>query len=86
MSENKPPFVIHVDGQEFKVDQTTMSGADIKRLAGKDATYQLFLEGKGNEPDQVIPDSRSVAVQNGLHFYAIPAATFGSYGSSRRTV
>jgi len=43
MSENHPPFVIHVDGKEFKVEKTTLSGAEIKTLVGKDNSYQLFL-------------------------------------------
>ncbi len=77
MADNQPPFTIHVDGQLFKVDKGTMSGAEIKALAGKDASYQLFQELPGNEPDKLIPDNESVSMRNGLQFYTVPPATFG---------
>lgn len=73
-----PPFVIHVDGKQFKVDQTTLSGAQIKALVGKDATYQLFQELKGHDSDKPIGDNESVLIQNGEHFYTIPPATLGN--------
>ncbi len=76
MSERKPPFVIHIDGHEYKVQETTASGAQLKQLAGKDASYQLFLEEKDN-PDKLIGDTTSVTMENGLHFYTMPPATFG---------
>jgi len=78
MADNHPPFTIHVDAQVFKVDKATMNGAEIKALAGKDASYQLFEELPGNEPDKLIPDNESVTMKNGLHFYTVPPATFGS--------
>ena len=55
-----------------------MTGVQIKALAGKDAQYQLFLEQKGNDPDKIIGDHDSVQMENGLHFYTVPAATFGA--------
>ncbi len=69
--------VIHVDNKEFKVEQTTMSGAQIKALVQKDSTYQLFEELKGSEQDRLIADTESVSIRNGLHFYTVPPATFG---------
>ena len=77
MPEHPVHFTIHVDGKEFKVDQATMSGAQIKALVGKDATYQLFEELPGNEPDKLITDTESVNIKNGQHFYTVPPATFG---------
>ncbi len=77
MSENHPPFVIHVDGKEFKVEKTTLSGAEIKTLVGKDTSYQLFLERAGGEPDLLVNDSDAVTIKNGLHFYTVPPATLG---------
>lgn len=73
-----PPFVIHVDGIEFKVDQTTLSGAQIRALVGKDSTYQLFQELGGNQPDKPIPDAETVRIHNGEHFYTVPPATLGT--------
>lgn len=75
---NPREFVIHVDAAQFKVADTTMNGAQIKALAGKDPQYQLFLEKKGNDPDQLIADTYSVVIENGQHFYTVPPATFGA--------
>jgi len=69
--------VIHIDNQQHKVDVTSMSGAQLKALAGRDATYQLFLEEKGNEPDRLIQDTDSIQLRNGMHFYTVPPATLG---------
>ena len=73
----KNEFVIHIDGTEFKVESPTLSGAELKALVSKDATYQLFLELPGNDPDKLIVDSEAVALKNGQHFYTLPPATLG---------
>ena len=70
-------FVIHIDGQQFKVESPTMSGAQLKALVQKDATYQLFEELKGNDPDRLISDTEAITMANGLHFYTVPPATLG---------
>lgn len=75
--EHPKEFVIHVDNTEFKVSQSSMTGAQLKALVGKDATYQLFEEVGGNDPDKLIGDTTSVQIRNGLHFYTIPPATLG---------
>ena len=71
-------FEIHIDGQHFSVEQTTMSGAQLKALVGKDASYQLFEELSGNQPDRPILDTDAVTMKTGLHFYTVPPATFGA--------
>lgn len=70
-------FQIHVDGNHFTVTQTSMTGAQIKGLVGKDAQYQLFLEQTGDEPDRPIADTEGVSIRNGMHFYTVPSASFG---------
>lgn len=77
MSEHKPPFEIHIDNRLFKVEQASMTGAELKALAGLDATYQLFLEEKGDKADRQIADNEPVRMENGLHFFASQPATFG---------
>ena len=74
--KEKDKFVIHIDGQNYDVTQKTLMGAQIKALAHKDAQYQLFLE-KGNKPDRLIGDNDTVQMENGLHFYTVPPASFG---------
>jgi len=71
-------FEIHIDGQRFAVEKPSMLGAEIKALVHKDASYQLFEELPGNEPDRLISDTDAVQMRNGLHFYTVPPATFGA--------
>lgn len=70
-------FQIIIDSKHYTVEKTSMTGAEIKALAGIDPQYQLFLEMHGNEDDKTIGDGEAVAIKNGLHFFAIPATTFG---------
>ncbi len=69
-------FVIFIDDQQYHTEQSTMTGAAIKALAGKDASYQLFEEREGGE-DQQIADDKSVAIKDDMRFYTVPPATFG---------
>jgi hypothetical protein len=75
--EDKEMFSIHIDGSEFKTDKSSMTGAELKELAGKDQQYQIFLEGHGHDPDRAIGDTEGVTIKSGLHFYTVPPATFG---------
>lgn len=70
-------FVIHIDNATFKVDKTSMTGIEIKALAGRDASYQLFRERKGSDPDQLVGDNDTIQFEHGEHFYTVPQATFG---------
>jgi hypothetical protein len=71
-------YQIQIDDQHFAVTQSTLTGAQLKALAGKDPQYQLFLEQHGNDPDKLIGDSELVSMKNGLHFYTVPPASFGA--------
>ena len=74
---DKEKFSIHIDGKQYHVDKSSMTGSEIKEVAGKDAQYQVFLEGHGKDPDRHIGDAEGVEIKNGLHFYTVPPATFG---------
>ena len=76
--DDKTKFVIHIDGADFHVEKSSMTGAELKALAHKDQAYQLFLEGNGQESDRMIGDTEGVAIKNGQHFYTVPPATFGA--------
>jgi hypothetical protein len=78
MSEHRAAFVIHIDGSQFKVEKATLSGSEIKALAAKDSSYQLFLEKTGKEADAMVNDTDAIAMKNGLHFYTVPPATLGA--------
>lgn len=70
-----------VDAKRYETDQTALTGAEIKAIAGVTATYQLFLEEVGDQPDRAISDGESVNLEDEhkpKHFYAVPPATFGA--------
>ena len=73
-------FQIHVDGEHFSVTEQRMTGAALKALVGKDASYQLFEEVRGRDQDRLVSDAEAVEIRNGLHFYTVPPATFGDDG------
>lgn len=77
MPEEPNTFQIIVDGEPYRIPGPTASGAQLKAAAGKDAIYQLFREGTGNDPDQMIADQQAIIVEDGMHFYTVPPAMMG---------
>ncbi|MBZ9852074.1 multiubiquitin domain-containing protein [Mesorhizobium sp. CA14] len=75
--DDHPKFSINIDGVHFEATSESMTGSELKQLAGKDQQYQLFLEGHGHDADRQIGDNEGVALKNGMHFYTVPPATFG---------
>jgi Multiubiquitin len=75
--EKRREFTIFIDAVKYTVEQTSMTGAQIKALAHIDAQYQLYLEEQGDHPDKPIKDTEAVAIREDMHFYAIPPATMG---------
>lgn len=75
--DEKTKFSIHIDGEQYHVEQSSMTGAQLKQLAHKDAQFQVFLEGHGNDPDRLIGDAEGLEIRSGMHFYTVPPATFG---------
>ena len=76
--ENQKKYHFFVDAKRFDTDQESITGAEIKAIAGVQATYQLFEEEHGDAPDKAISDAEGVFLSKGVkHFYAVPPATFG---------
>jgi multiubiquitin len=76
--EHEKKFHFFVDGTRFDTDEESITGAEIKRLAGIDPTYQVFLEEEGDTPDKQISDAEAVNLGGRIkHFFAVPPATFG---------
>jgi hypothetical protein len=71
-------FDIMLDGQPVRVTGPTISGAQLKAAAGRDAVYQLFLESSGNEPDQLIADQQALVINDRMQFYTVPPALMGN--------
>jgi multiubiquitin len=81
MSEHEKESNNHffVDAKRYNTEHTALTGAQIKAQANVPATYQLFLEEEGDQPDRAISDGESVNLEHKpKHFYAVPPATFGA--------
>jgi hypothetical protein len=73
-------FHFFVDAKRFETEKSSLTGSEIKAIAGVNPTYQLFLEEEGDRPDRALSDPESVVLKEGedtRHFYAVPPATFG---------
>ncbi len=49
-----------VGGTRLETDKPTMTGSEIKALAGVDPTHQLFFRDDVNTPDRLIRDTQHV--------------------------
>lgn len=81
MNEHPKRFHFFVDAKRYETDKPSLTGAEIKAIAGVTPTYQLFLEEEGDTPDRAISDGEAVELKEGediRHFYAVPPATFGN--------
>jgi len=74
-------FFFFVDNVKYETEKSTLTGAEIKAMiTGFDPSYQLFLEGPGDDPDELITDSKSVSLEKEKgprRFYTVPPANFG---------
>ena len=79
--KQKDNFFYFVDDVKYETDQETVTGALIKaKIPNFDSSYSLFLEPKGNDPDQLITDEMKVSLQKDhgpLRFHTVPPAAFG---------
>jgi hypothetical protein len=68
-----------VDGTKYETELSNVTGAYIKSLLlNFDPSYSLFLEGQGNDPDELINETNTISLDRGTkHFYTVPPATFG---------
>lgn len=79
--ESKQKYHFFVDAKRYETDKSSLTGAEIKAMAGVTPTYQLFLEEEGDRPDKPISDGETVVLKEGeetRHFYGVPPATFGN--------
>lgn len=66
-------IVIHIDKKIYKVEQATMTGAELRALPNPyiTAEYQLTLQVPGGE-DKPIADDEVIELKNGMHFFSVP--------------
>lgn len=64
--------VIHIDRQLFKVEEDSLTGAQLRALPETDIgqDYDLWLEMPGSQ-DVLITDDQSVKLKNGQHFFSV---------------
>jgi hypothetical protein len=77
--KDRKKYNYFVDGDKFESENPTITGALIKlKLPEAKRSYQLNLEGHGNDPDQLIKDDTVVELDKGAkHFHTVPPASFG---------
>lgn len=77
----KEKFSYFVDGTKFDSDESHITGAAIKaQLPEAKRGYALYLEGHGQDPDQLINDNTSVSLEKEKgpkRFFTVPPASFG---------
>ena len=76
--KEKREYELFIDAKKYETMSASLTGAEIKALAGITATYQLYEEEEGETPDRPISDAEAVSLSGKVkHFYAVPPATFG---------
>ena len=65
--------VIHIDKKMYKVEETALTGAQLRALPDPDiaSKYELVLQVPGGD-DRQIADDDSVELSNGMHFFSVP--------------
>mgnify|MGYP001206389234 CR=1 FL=1 len=68
---------IRINSEHYQVDVTSMTGLQIKQLAGIAAGNHLFVDTPGNGDDEQILDDRVVELRSGMAFYDVPVGNLG---------
>lgn len=70
-----PTFTVIVNNAEFTTHEHTLTGLQIKQLAGIPGDYELFeVKGANSVP---VGNDDEVHIHNKITFRAIPTGTFG---------
>jgi len=77
----KEKYFYFVGNDKYETDLPELTGAQIKaRVPNLDPTFQLSLEGHGNDPDRLIADDEVVSLEKDkgpVRFTLVPPANFG---------
>lgn len=74
-------FKFFVDEKQYEVEDSSISGAQIRAVAGVDSSYQLFLEEHGHDQSDrkvELTDVIDLTAPGVEKFYTVPPATFGA--------
>ena len=69
---------ITINDVHFQVEVTTMTGSQLKELAGIAEVNQLFLEKHGPGDDQPVLDDTTVELKSGMKFFDVPVGNLGA--------
>ena len=76
-------LTIVINNKEYSVDRPSLTGAELKALAGEPPDRVVVRIGgtpdaeQGGDVDETIQDNQSVNLASGMQFRVINAATFG---------
>lgn len=65
-------YIIHVDRKKYDVADSSLTGAEIRQLAGLGPDVDLYIEERGDKDDRLIADGDPVDLKNGLQFFSTP--------------
>ena len=67
-------IVIHIDQREYKVEQQSMTGAQLRQVPTPAIASDLDLwEEVPGSPDQPVGGDTVITLRDGMHFFTVPA-------------
>lgn len=69
---------IFINDDAYSVDQPTMTGSELKALAGIAPENQLFEDAPGHHDDPQVLDDSPFELKSGMKFYDVPAGNLGA--------
>lgn len=80
-ADKEETFTFFVGNRKYETDQASLTGLQIKaRVEDWDQSHDLVLEGRGNDPDQIVNDETIIPLakdRGPLRFSSAPKANFG---------
>lgn len=68
---------ISINGEHYKLDTATVTGAHLLAIAGIPAGNQLFVDVPGNGDDDPVAPDQTLTVRSGMKFYDVPVGNLG---------
>jgi hypothetical protein len=76
VSGENAPLHFFYESRRHDVEHRSLTGAEIRKIAGCPDTHILYLEGEGNIPDKHVLESESIYIEGRIkRFYAVLQVT-----------
>lgn len=83
---NDDKHAVILNGQKLEIPSATVTGIQLRLLAGIPPSYELIAEGHGSDPDQVLTDTDVLDLSGPIkHVFVKPPTAFGSPPDEFRT-